>query len=129
MLTEAELEQDFPYAHEAWVADGVYGMLFSFENEGQSAADVADYQLEWMRESCRGRFDGGVKPRGTDAPSVKRYFARCDEPKAENDYIVYGTVLVTEDAVLAFEHIGYPEEDAMVAASDDKLAAVLVRYD
>lgn len=128
LLSEAELQQDFPYADEAWSTGNVYGMLFAYVNEGQSAVDVARYQVDWMRENCRGRFDGEVTSRRSGS-TFEPYVARCDAVKMDDSYVVYGIALVTAEGLLAFEHVGYPEDDTAVAAVAAKVAAVLARYE
>ena len=128
LLSEAELKQDFPYADEAWSTGNVYGMLFAYVNEGQSAAEVARHQIDWMRGSCRGRFDGEVTSRRSDS-TFEPYVARCHAARVEDSYVAYGIVLVTAEGLLAFEHIGYPEDDTAVARVAAKVAAVLARYE
>lgn len=129
MLGEAELEADFPYADEAWITGDVYGNLFAYANEGQSAKDTADYQLEWLSEGCHGRFASGMKADKSRSRHVNRYFASCDDPRAEHAYVLYGTVLVTADGVLVFEHFGLPGDDGKIAAIDEQLAVTLARYE
>ncbi len=43
--------------------------------------------------------------------------------------MLYGTVLVTADGVLVFEHFGLPGDDGKIAAIDEQLAVTLARYE
>lgn len=131
MLDDAEIDQGFPYADQAWqVGEEAYGVFMYFKNDGRTPDEFAADELAALSRACTGRFASGTlpaQPSGTAA--MKRYFASCDDGGGDNTYVLHGTMLVGPEAVGIIEHFGNPQRAAAVAALDERVASVLVRYD